>query len=237
MDRCPPRIATRDAAGLDIAAAGVVAVMALALWLEHRVMRAQGKAGSWLVVRVASWVAGPLAALAVVMPARSVSGMEGLAVFYALLLTVAPLIWLGVHLGLGARLKPALTFGEGVALSLSGLVVFVLPALALYQALDPLEQAARHMQDSPRNPGPAVLLAHTVQPVLRFHMPTTNAADAPNYVSLLNVTHGGARHDSCVMPGYRWARGPQDPPVNAVAIRFGLPGSLSRTEAFVRTGP
>lgn len=332
-----------------IAAAVVVAVMALVLWLEHRLMRAQGKAGSWLVVRVASWVAGPMAALAVVLPARSVSGLEGLAVFYALLFTVAPLIWLGVHLGLGTRLRPALTFGEAVGLSLSGLVVLVLPALALYQALEPLEKAARHLQDNPRNPGPAVPLAHAVQPMLRFNMPTVgdvfsqsllaptglrlervdervgerwedmsgrdhpryclngadlhvfwaamegaphlrlhwvdadghravashlpdtasaqtasfdtalhhngfdlavpvprnrlsfsisaNAADAANYVSLLNVTHGGARHDSCVMPGYRWARGPQDSPVSAVAIRFGLPGSRSRIETFVRAGP
>lgn len=154
-----------------IAAAVVVAVMGLVLWLEHGLMRKQGKAGSWLVVRIASLVAGPVAALAVLVPAQSVSGMEALAVFYALLFTVAPLIWLGVHLGLGRRLRPALTAGEGLALSLSGLLLLGLPTLAVYQALDPLENAARHLQDNPRNPGPPQALAHTVQAVHRFHLP------------------------------------------------------------------
>lgn len=154
-----------------IAATVVVAVMGLVLWLEHRLMRTQGKAGSWLVVRVASLMVGPVTALAVLGPARSVSGMEGLAVFYALLFTVAPLIWLGTHLGLGRVLRPALTAGEGLALSLSGLLLLGLPALAIYQALDPLEKAARHLQDNPPNPGPPQPLAHTVQPVQRFQMP------------------------------------------------------------------
>jgi hypothetical protein len=153
-----------------VAAAVVVVLMVLVLWLEHRLLRAQGKAGSWLVVRIASLVAGPLAALAVVVPARSVSGMEGLAVFYALLFTVAPLIWLGIHLGLGRLLRPALTAGEGLALSFSGLLLLGLPALAIYQALDPLEKAARHLQDNPRDPGPPQALAHAVQPVHRFQL-------------------------------------------------------------------
>lgn len=161
-----------------IAAAVVVASMVLVLWLEHGLMRRQGKAGSWLVLRVVSLVAGPLAALAVVVPARSVSGMEGLAVFYALLLTVAPLIWLGTHLGLGRLLTPALTTGEGVALSLSGLLLLGLPALAVYQALGPLENAARHLQDNPRNPGPPEPLAHAVQPVHRFRLPLAGEVHA-----------------------------------------------------------
>lgn len=154
-----------------IAAAVVGAAVGLVLWLEYRWMRAHGKGGSWAVVRVASLVAGLMAALAVVVPAQSVSGMEGLAVFYAMLLTVAPLIWLGTHLGLGRLLRPSLTMGEGVALSLSGLAVFALPALAVIQALDPLEKAARHLQDNPRNPGPPAALAHAVEPVQRFQMP------------------------------------------------------------------
>ncbi|WP_439518211.1 hypothetical protein [Hydrogenophaga sp.] len=154
-----------------IAAAVVVTVMLLVLWLEYRFMRAQGKGGSWAVVRFASLVAGPVAALAVVLPANSVSGMEGLAVFYGLLLTVAPLIWLGTHLGLGRLQNPALTVGECVALSLSGLLVLALPAMAVFSAVEPLEKAARHLQDNPRNPGPPAKLAHTVQPVQRFELP------------------------------------------------------------------
>lgn len=175
-----------------IAAAVVVAVMALVLWLEHGFMRRQGKAGSWLVLRVVSLVAGALAALAVLVPARSVSGMEGLAVFYAMLLTVAPLIWLGTHLGLGRLLRPSITAGEGVALSLSGLLLFGLPALAAYQALEPLENAARHRQDNPVNPGPPQALAHAVQPLQRFHLPVVGTVHAqslkaPEGLRLLRV--------------------------------------------------
>ncbi|MGE0098222.1 MAG: hypothetical protein AB7S86_07715 [Hydrogenophaga sp.] len=158
-----------------IAAAVVVAVIGLVLWLEFRLLNTQGKAGSWLVVRVVSLAAGPLAAMAVIVPARSVSGMEGLAVFYALLFTVAPLVWLGIHLGLGRLLRPALSAGEGVALSLSGLVVLGLPAMAVFSAVEPLEKAARHLQDNPRNPGPPVALAHAVQPVSRFQLAKAGA--------------------------------------------------------------
>ena len=153
-----------------IAAAVVITVVLLVLWLEYRFMRAQGKGGSWGVVRVASLVAGPVAALAVILPANAVSGMEGLAVFYALLLTVAPLIWLGTHLGLGRLLNPALTVGESVALSLSGLLVLAVPAWAVFNAVEPLQKAARHLQDNPRDPGPPIAVAHAVQPVQRFHM-------------------------------------------------------------------
>lgn len=158
-----------------IAAAVVVTLIGLVLWLEHRFMRAQGKAGSWLVVRVASLVAGPVAALAVLLPANSVSGMEGLAVFYGLLLTVAPLIWLGTHLGLGRLQNPALTVGECVALSLSGLLVLAVPAWAVFVAVEPLQKAARHLQDNPRNPGPPIALAHAVQPVRQFQLPSAGA--------------------------------------------------------------
>lgn len=157
----------------DWAIAAVVAgaAIVLVLWLEHRWMRAQGKAGSWAVVRFTSLLAAALAAVVVILPAQAVSGMEGLAVFYGLLLTVAPLIWLGTHLGLGRSLRPSLTLGEGVALSLSGLVVVMLPTLGVFAALEPLEKAARYLQDNPRNPGPPAALAHTVQPLQRFQLP------------------------------------------------------------------
>jgi len=154
-----------------IVAAVVVAVILLVLWVEYRVMRSQGKAGSWAVVRVVSLFAGPLAVLAVLLPARSVSGMEGLAVFYALLFTVAPLIWLGTHVGVGRFVSPALTTGEGVALSLSGLLAMAMAGMALFSAIEPLEKAARHLQDNPRNPGPPPTLAHAVGAVQRFELP------------------------------------------------------------------
>jgi hypothetical protein len=164
-------------------AALVLAGVLLVLWLEWRHFRRQGKAGSWLALRMVSLLAAPLVVLAVLGPARAVSGMEGLAVFYGLLITVAPLIWFGSHLGVGRRLTPALSTGECVALSLSGLLVFGLPGFAALQAAGPLEAAARHHEDNPPDAGTPVPLAHAVQPLQRFDMPVAGTVFAQSLIA------------------------------------------------------
>lgn len=94
------------------ATALVLAAVLLVLGLEWRHFRRLHKAGSWLALRMVSLLAAPLVVLAVLGPARAVSGMEGLAVFYGLLFTVAPLLWFGSHLGVGRRLTPAPSTGR-----------------------------------------------------------------------------------------------------------------------------
>lgn len=157
----------------------VLALVALTLWLEFRYFRHRQRAGAWLALRLVSLLAAPLALAAVVLPARAVSGMEGLAVFYGSLLTLAPLIWFGAHVGAGRLL--ALGRGEGLALSLSGLLLFGLPGAAVFLASDPLEAAARHREDNP--PGPGEPLAHAVGPVQRFHLPEVGMVFAQSLIA------------------------------------------------------
>ena len=69
---------------------------------ERNQFQARGLSGSWLKVRLASIPAALLAAILVaVVPARNTSGMEGLAVFYILLLVASPLLWFGMHWAVG----------------------------------------------------------------------------------------------------------------------------------------
>ncbi|MCW5654858.1 hypothetical protein [Hydrogenophaga sp.] len=158
-------------AHVQMMAAVVAALVVLALGLEWRLCRTRSRGASWAVLRLTSLLAAGLCVLVVLVPARAVSGMEGLAVFYGLLFTLAPLIWFGTHLLLGPRLRPAFSVGESTALSLSGLLIWGLPLIALVNAIEPLQAALRHAQDNPRDPGPPTALAHTVQPVRQFALP------------------------------------------------------------------
>lgn len=185
------------------------ALVALVLWLEFRYFRRRQQAGAWLALRLVSMLAAPLALAAVLVPARAVSGMEGLAVFYGSLLTLAPLIWFGAHLGAGRLL--GLGGGRSLALSLSGLLLFGLPGAALFQASGPLEAAARHQEDNP--PGPGEPLAHTVGPVQRFQMPGVGLVFAQSLIAppglrleRLDLRAGELWHDSAGVSQSRFCR-------------------------------
>ena len=112
------------ASGLMIAFAVVclVAIVVL-LFKERRGYEAKGKARSWTRVRLASTAILPLTAAAVVLPARQMSDMGALAVFYGLLFTLAPLLWFGLHWLAGRAVRPALTSGESLQLALAPLIV------------------------------------------------------------------------------------------------------------------
>lgn len=152
----------------------VMALVTLVLWLESGHFRRRRKVGGWFMLRCVSLLLAPLTVLAVLGPARAVSGMEGLAVFYGLLLTVAPLLWFGGHVLAGRVAR--LGGGESTALALSGLLLYGLPLVALFNATEPLEAAARRHED--RLPEASEPLAHTVQPVRRFGMPGVGAVFA-----------------------------------------------------------
>ena len=84
---------------------------------ERRQFLSRGLASSWLAVRLTSIPVALLAAFLVVVPARSTSGMEGLAVFYLLLLAVAPPIWLGAHWLVGRLARPPLSFADSARIA------------------------------------------------------------------------------------------------------------------------
>jgi len=160
----------------------VTGLVAVGLWLEYRYFRPRGKAGGWAVVRWVSLLVAPLVVLAVLGPARAVSGPISLAVFYGLLFTVGPLIWVGAHLGVGRLVRPRLSGGECVALAMSGLMLLAVPGWAVFQVMGPLQAVARHRADNP--PGAAANpLAHAVQPLRRFEAPAVGAVFAQSLMA------------------------------------------------------
>lgn len=114
-----------------IYALAALAGLVVLLTREHRHYRAAGKAGAWLRLRIASLPIGALTAALVVLPARSVSGMEGLAVFYVLLVVIAPVFWFVSHIGVGRLVRPRLTTAEAIRIAGSPLMLgLILTALA-----------------------------------------------------------------------------------------------------------
>ncbi|WP_029913256.1 hypothetical protein [Pelobacter seleniigenes] len=95
---------------------------------ERQKFFSRGLASSWLKVRLSSIPAALIAAGIVVIPAGSTSGMEGLAVFYILLFSVAPLIWFGAHWAVGRLVRPQLSFADSVLIA--GLPLIYVLALA-----------------------------------------------------------------------------------------------------------
>jgi hypothetical protein len=121
---------------LMLFAAAALLGFALAVRWERRKFLARGLTSSWFKVRLASLPAALLVAALVVVPARSTSGMEGLAVFYLLLLTAAPLVWFGVHWAVGRLARPQLSFADSARIA--GLPLLYAAALA---AIAPLLQS------------------------------------------------------------------------------------------------
>ena len=152
-------------------AALVLAVMLVALWVESRFFTRSRRVGSWFVVRLVSLVMAPVTLAALFLPPLAVAGMEGLAVFYGLLFTAAPLLWFGSHLLVARWVKPQLSKGEGLVLAFSGLAILAIPALAVAMAYGPLHAAARDIGQRTTVPTSNPPLAHTPRLPLRVAMP------------------------------------------------------------------
>lgn len=113
---------------------GLLAFAFLMRW-ERRYFQRCGKAGAWLMVRLATIPIALVTVALVILPSRS--GMEGLAVFYLMLLTVAPIFWFGAHWMVGKLARPPLTFGETVQIAGTP-IVFGLALSAVAHALQPI---------------------------------------------------------------------------------------------------
>lgn len=115
---------------------GLLAFGFLMRW-ERRYFQRCGKAGAWLMVRLATIPIALVTAALVIIPARTTSGMEGLAVAYLMLLVVAPIFWFGAHWMAGRLACPRLMFGES-ALIAGSPIVFGLALSAVAHALQPI---------------------------------------------------------------------------------------------------
>ena len=98
------------------AAAALVGFVYVIRW-ERRQYVARDLASSWLKVRLSSIPAALLVAAVVVIPARATSGMESLAVFYLLLIILAPALWFGAHWAVGRLTKPQLAFADSARIA------------------------------------------------------------------------------------------------------------------------
>jgi hypothetical protein len=111
----------------------LVALAMLIRW-ERRKFIQLGKGGAWLAVRITTIPVALATAALVIIPARSTSGMEGLAVFYILLITAAPIFWFGGHWLVGKFSRPPLSFKEtaqiaGSPLLLGFVIAWIAPIL------------------------------------------------------------------------------------------------------------
>ena len=114
-------------------AAALLGFVFVVRW-ERRQFLARGMSNAWLIVRLSSIPTALLASALVVIPARSTSGMEGLAVFYLLLLTAAPVFWFGAHWAVGRLTRPKLSFADSARIA--GLpLLYALAVAALASSL------------------------------------------------------------------------------------------------------
>lgn len=142
----------------------------IVLRLERRMFVARGKGASWWVVRLASLPALAVVVAAVFGPARAVSGMEGLAVFYLLLLGVAPLLWFGVHLLAGWLASPRLSRGESAWIAGSGLMLLLCPPAVFTALQTPVFMISRQFDAVARASRPETPLPHRADAAQRFRL-------------------------------------------------------------------
>lgn len=153
---------------------GVMVLLAIGaiLFQERRHFGRQGKTGSWQSMRLLGlFVLLPLTVGVVVIPARMVSGMEALAIFYVALLIIAPLVWFAGHMLAGRLLRPAFSKGESLSLGASGLLIVLLPAIAMTLAQGPIFHARQSLTASAFKGTPAAPMPYSVGPVQRFELP------------------------------------------------------------------
>ena len=96
---------------------------------ERRQYMARGLAGSWLAVRLSTIPIAFATAALVVIPARSTSGMEGLAVLYLLLFSAAPIVWFGSHWLVGRISRPPMLFADSARVAGSPIVYLITVAM------------------------------------------------------------------------------------------------------------
>lgn len=207
-----------EASAWSLLAVAILLAVGMILFLERRHFGRQGKAGSWLSLRLLGFfLLLPLTVGVVFIPAMAISGMEALAVFYLALLIVAPLVWFGGHLLAGRLLRPAFSQGESLFMGASGLLVLVLPAIGATLAQGPIFLAERSLAASVFAETPAAPLPYAVGPVQRFELPGVGAifaqsllAPAGFVLERIERRYGDAWHDTRSTTRTLYCRAGQD---------------------------
>ncbi|MDP3873622.1 MAG: hypothetical protein Q8Q80_13270 [Methyloversatilis sp.] len=173
--------------------------------IEQRMFRARGKGGGALFVRLCSLPILALTVVAVLFAARAVSGMEGLAVFYAALLTLAPLLWFGLHGLAGWLASPRLGRGESAWLAVSGLLMLLSPVGIISALQMPYFHLVRLIDGARVAATDQRPLPHDVRPVLRFRLAAVGGGTGDLLVQSLRAPAGVTVERVEAMSGGHWA--------------------------------
>ncbi len=142
--------------------AGTLAVLAFLIIAEGRQFRRQGLGTPWLKLRIATLpiLAVTVAAIAGIIRASGISGMEALAAAYLTLFTAGPLLYFGLHWLWGRMV--GLRAGASLHIAFSGLLMLLsIPAIG--HLLQPhVSEAGRARAESrinalPRSESPYVV--------------------------------------------------------------------------------
>lgn len=152
-----------------LGAAAWLGVLVLYLLLEALWTRRRAGLAGWAVMRIMGLAAIAITLAAVWLPARAVSGFGGLAVFYGLLLTVAPVLWFGLH-RLGGRIAGA-NIGVWLPLAISSLLIAAFPIWTWQAVMPAVQAAARDIGARGLPSGPSDPLPYEVGPVRAFNLP------------------------------------------------------------------
>lgn len=126
---------------------GLCALVAFAFvirWERSRFVH-KDKGRSWCHVRISSLPIAVVTAAIAIIPARAGSGMESLAVFYGLLLTVVPIVWFGAHWLVGKAVSPPLSAGESIAIASSPIVFGLATAYLAHTLQRPAWLLLKHL--------------------------------------------------------------------------------------------
>lgn len=173
--------------------------------IEQRMFRARGKGGGALFVRLCSLPILAVTSAAVLFAARTVSGMEGLAVFYVALFTLAPLLWFSLHGLAGWLASPRLSRAESAWLAGSGLLMLFLPIGVISALQGPFLNLVRFIDSARVAATDQRPLAHVVQPVRRFRLATINGGTGDLLVQSLRAPAGVTVERVEAMSGGHWA--------------------------------
>ena len=171
MDYLVETIRAQGALGATLWGLAFVLWLGGVIWLlrrEHRSWQARGKGGSALGLRFASLPILVITVLVVVLPVRSISGMEALFYFYVALFTLGPLCWFGLHALLGMAGRPRLSVKESSEIAGVGLLLAVSPFLVATALQGPIFYAVHLSGSSMSAVWPQRALAHEVDPMRRF---------------------------------------------------------------------
>lgn len=151
----------------------LLAILAGIVWLlrtEKRQFDRRGKGRGWVWMRLLALPMLAVTAAVILVPARSISGMEALAFFYISLFTLGPLTWFGLHWLVGAMQSPRFTRGESFALAVTGLAILIAPPILVGMAQGPIFMASHRLKENGFTNAETAPLAHAAMPVLHFRL-------------------------------------------------------------------